>query len=141
MGVLGYFCGHMKVVKQYIFAFLLLVCGASIVWATTSTSSNSATTSAAFSREKQNKISTTNSCTSLFDLTDIDLEEDYSGNEEIAAASHYKLNSFSAAVITKWYQFYTHAKSQASSFDALIPVVPCRNGSTPFYISLRVLRI
>ncbi|MBU3680904.1 MAG: hypothetical protein FGM16_03070 [Flavobacterium sp.] len=130
----------MKSVSQFLFSCLLLFCFATIVLASSTTSAN-ANTSFKYSSLKQSKISNSFQLISDFDIMDIDPEEDLSFKKKITIGSYYKLKSISSTVFGNLYQFFTITPKQISSCATIALNKFRQNGSTPFYISLRVLRI
>ena len=131
----------MKVLTPFLVFSMLLLCGANFLFASNYTEDTLSTTSALISNQKQHQISAANQITTELDLTDIDIEEDYLGKDDTVKNPQFQLGYNNLSLVPKWFEKFT---DQLTSFKLL--VVPTyflfsTKNATPFYISLRALRI
>ena len=131
----------MKVLTPFLLFPLLLLCGANLLFASNSTETTISKTSAFFSNQNHHQISTANHITTVLDFTDIDLEEDNFGREDHAENTHFQLSNTNVVLVQKWFAQFTEIVSMFNLFVEPSLFLSGSKNVTPFYISLRALRI
>lgn len=131
----------MKVLTPFLVFFMLLLCGANFLFASNYSEDTLSTTSAFISYQKQHQISAANQITTVLDLTDIDIEEDYLGKDDTVKNPQFLLGYNNLSLVPKWFEKFTDKLTSFKLFVVPTYFLFSTKNTTPFYISLRALRI
>jgi hypothetical protein len=141
LSIFDYFCDQMRIIVFFISLFFLLLNGEQPSYASTQGKKTNYSSNQTSFQTKQIQFSSDNRNLTLFDETDLNLEEEYQHNDDFEKSPENKFvttkhNSFNGLYDSKSDQILlNYYKKHHQIFHSL-----CGN-SSPIYISQRVLRI